>query len=447
MSSFDLGDLKNRVEAAADRSEEQLKREGSIPILPRPEWLRDDDWLVVWQAVRELRRAHIDAAILFPEETLAGLVIDVVAETDPAPTIDELADKLRQLAAAEGPWLVATPIANIRLSEPVIAVAPDAVLWQAIPGKDWLTDRDAARGDTSAFDVFKLLGDRISQVTEWTGYDSQPLDTRRGATLLTVEEGVAGLALPRARSRTQYAIAAWAILSPPDDDELLPDLGVWIPQPHIHARQRYKHKEDGHWINKERVRGGGSIHYAPYSAPGADVLAAPFEAFAHLDRRCAQALLGAALNLFNAFRRSRSEVSAQLRNVMASLEVLCEEQGKLWAAEARWEKIADRFDVWSEIEKIGYDKAEIPDLQQRLKRARNIATHGSDAALLDLGYPEQAQRQVSKTDFAPGTDFAFAILAADLAPLRFALRYVIRELFAICRTSNWDDATFEAQFQ
>jgi hypothetical protein len=374
-------------------------------------------------------------------------VLDVLGRAETAPTLAELAGDLDALASAEGPWLVSTPLANIRLNEPVIEVAEEAVLWQSTLGREWLEDRTAASGDTTAFDVHKLLGDRISQPTEWTAFDGVPVDTRRGAALLTVEDGVAGLALPRARSRAQYAIAVWTILSPPNDYELLPDLGIWVPQPHIHWLQRFKQKEDEAWIAKERVRGGSITHWAPYTAPDRDVLRAPFEAFAHLDHRCAQALLSAALNLFNARRRSRSELSAQLRNTMAALEVLCEKEGELGAAEGRWGKVSARFDVWTELEKRGYSTDDIDQLQKRLKYARNIATHGSDAALLDLGYPEQAQRQVSKSDVLPGTDFAFSILAADLAPLRFALGSVMRSLFKVARESGWDDDDFEAQFQ
>lgn len=131
---------------------------------------------------------------------------------------------------------------------------------------------------------------------------------------------------------------------------------------------------------------------------------------------------------------------------MACLEVLCEKEGVLYAADDRWDAVAARFDVWSELAGRGYDASDIEDLQVRIKRARNIATHGSDAALLDLGYPEQAQRKVGKNAFAPGTDFAYSVLAADLVPLRFALGFVIERLFTVARGSNWDDAAFEAQF-
>lgn len=443
---MDSSKLVSLLRAAEARRDKELEDQGEIPVLPLSAWLQDSDWVHVWEVVRELRRTHASVVAKFPEETLADLLVDTVASAAKTPTLGQLARELDTLAATEGPWLVSTPIANIRLAEPVTAVAPEAVLWQAILGPQWLEDRDAASGDTSAWAVHKILGDRISQVTEWTAFDGQPIDTRRGATLLTVEEGVPGLALPRARSRAQYAIAVWTILSPPDELELIPDVGTWVPQPHIHSRQRFKRREREAWIGKEIVRGGGASHYAPYTAPPADVLVAPFEAFAHLDRRCAQALLSSALNLFTASRRSRNQLSGQLRSTMASLEVLCEKPGELWAAEGRWATVAARFNVWQEVASRGYSHQELEELQKRLKYARNVATHGSDAALLDLGYPEQEKRQVTKTKIVPGTDFAFSLLAADLAPLQFALGLVLREVLRVVRESAWDDNAFEAQF-
>jgi hypothetical protein len=55
-------------------------------------------------------------------------------------------------------------------------------------------------------------------------------------------------------------------------------------------------------------------------------------------------------------------------------------------------------------------------------------------------------RQVAKGKFAPGTHFAVSALAADLAPLRFALGHVLRAMFSVVRKSGWDDNVFEAQF-
>ncbi|MET0602091.1 MAG: hypothetical protein ABW167_08900 [Baekduia sp.] len=446
MADADLMDLRTRIAAAQARQEMELTEKGEIPILPLVEWLGEEDRGRLWEIVRRLRRDHASAANRFPEDALPALVVDLLMDRADDPELIDLAQEIDTLAASQGPWLVATPIANIELDRAVIQVGTDAVLLRAVVGREWLTDRSAVGDDDSSLAVHKLLGDRISPVTQWTHGEDTPLDTRRGATLLSVEEGVPGLALPRARARAQYAIAVWTVLSPADQFQLSPDLGTWVPQPSIHWQQRYKLKEEDAWIPKQLTHGGGAFHYTPYPAPSDEVLKLPFDAFANLEKRCAQALLSASQNLAHAMRRSRHELSAQLRNTMACLEVLCEKEGEQFAAEARWEAVAARFDVWSELAHRGYTEADIANLQLRVKRGRNIATHGSDSALLDLGYPESAQRKVAKNKYAPGTDFAYAALAADLVPLRFALGFVIDKLFEVVRTSNWDDATFEAQF-
>jgi hypothetical protein len=446
MADADLTFIDGQIRAAQARQEKELQEAGSISILPLIDWLSDDDVPRVWEVVRRLRRDHVATTNRFSEDALPGLVVDLLAERDDILELSDLADQLDALAAAEGPWLIATPIANIAMDRAVISLGPNSVLQQAVAGQEWLGDRSAASGDTSGFEVHDLLGDRLPQVTQWAAGEAGPLDTRRGATLLTVEDGVPALALPRARARAQYAIAVWTILSPPEAFETWPDLGTWVPQPYIHWQQRFKVKEDDAWIAKQPTRGSNVTQYSPYPTPVDDVLHAPFEAFANLDKRCAQALLSASLTLAHAMRRSRHELSAQLRNTMACLEVLCEKENEISAAQARWEAVAGRFDVWSELSHRNYSDDDIAKLQLRIKRGRNIATHGADAALLDLGYPESAQRKVGRDKFAPGTDFAYSALAADLVPLRFALGFVITKLFDVARASGWDDATFEAQF-
>ena len=86
-------------------------------------------------------------------------------------------------------------------------------------------------------------------------------------------------------------------------------------------------------------------------------MALPFEAFDNLDRRCTQALLSASLSLFHGMRRSRSELSEQLRNTMASLETLCEKEGEKWAADERWANASHRFDAYSRVrDELGYGR-------------------------------------------------------------------------------------------
>jgi hypothetical protein len=65
MPNADLEDLKRRIEEAQAQQQKQLETEGSIPVLPISEWLQDDDWLRVWEIVRQVRRDHIQVAVKF----------------------------------------------------------------------------------------------------------------------------------------------------------------------------------------------------------------------------------------------------------------------------------------------------------------------------------------------------------------------------------------------
>jgi hypothetical protein len=293
----------------------------------------------------------------------------------------------------------------------------------------------------------KLLGDHLGQVTEWAELDNRRFNTGRGASLLTVENGTAPLALPRARARAQYAVSVWAVLSPPSENELLPDVGMWLPQPSLHWGQHYKRRENDVWPHGERDRGGGIRTWAPYRAPTADVLSVPFEAMAEREQRSAQALLSSAHALIQGGRRSRIQLSEEIRATIAAIELLCEREPLAHDAFERWSAVAERLKVWETAGVRAYGPEDITSLHERLRFARNVASHGADAVLLDLGYPENARRQVTRKKEATGTDFAFAALAADLDPLRSAVRSVLGELFALMRTSGWDDDVFEAQFK
>jgi len=195
------------------------------------------------------------------------------------------------------------------------------------------------------------------------------------------------------------------------------------------------------------VKGNSIRFWDEYEAPGADVLRMPFEAIENLDRRSSQALLSAAHAHQQASRASRFLLSERVRNVHAAIECLCEPEPGAGGAYDRWEIVADRFGVWDELGKRGYDPQDAIDVQERLKNARNIASHGADAALIDLGYPEAQQRKMQgKNRYALGQDLAIAAVQADLTPLVFAVGHVVKQLLLLMRDNKWDDTLFEAQF-
>ncbi len=450
MSSTDITSLKEAVDRARGEYM-RLPAEGETKrILPLQLYMEESEWELVWEAVRALRREHPGVFIQFQETTLANLMIDELGDLESAPTLEELAERLREIAESEGPWLVSTPLTNIAVPEPAIQLADDVVLWRAVHGTEWMNERfGAGEDDDSEFTVHDLLGDRLPRVTRWLRFaETEPIDTGVGAQLLTIEEGTGVLALARARAKAQYALAVWSILAPPEEWKLLPDLGIWVQQPSIQLGQRFKLREHEKWIPRERVKGNSIRFWGDYEAPSADVLRTPFEAIDNLERRCSQALLSAALARSQASRASRFVLTERARSIHVAIECLCEPAPGRSGAYHRWEIVAQRFGVWGELGKRGYDPQDALEVQQRLMNARNVAAHGADAALIDLGYPEAQQRKMQgKNRYALGQDLAIAAVQADLTPLIYAVGYVLKELFLLMRDNNWDDTLFEAQFQ
>jgi len=255
------------------------------------------------------------------------------------------------------------------------------------------------------------------------------------------------LALARARAKAQYALAVWAILQPPADWRLLPDLGIWVQQPSIQLGQRLKKREHQAWIPRERVQGNSIRFWGEYEAPSADILRIPFEAMGRLECRSSQALLSASLAQHMATRATRSLLSERVRDIHVAIECLCERKPGDRGAYRRWGHVAERFGAWKELARRGYDPQGARDLQDRLGDARNVATHGADSALIDLGYPHGEQRKMQKKGrLALGQDLAIPAVQADLSPLIFAVGYVVRQLLLLMSENKWSDTLFAAQF-
>jgi len=264
--------------------------------------------------------------------------------------------------------------------------------------------------------------------------------------LLTFEEGTASMAITRAMNKAVYAIAVWAILHPPENFELVPDLGIWIPQPFIRIGPRFKIREEGAWAKRARTQGGAIRMMSEYTAPEADVLSLPFEAFERVtERRSAQALLSASLALFQASRGSRFMLSEQVRQIQVAVETLCEVDEGASYDRNRWHRVKERHGA-SDAYVRGYTEDDITDLEARLEQARNVATHGADAVLIDLGFPGDLERKMRRGTVS-GERLGLAGLNADLSPLLGAVRKVLGSLLLHMRECDWDDDEFDRQFR
>lgn len=443
----DLEHLKDAVDRA-QAEECRAPREGERKyVLPLTEHLTDDDWHRLWRVVRALRREHPNVFIRFAEATLAGLLVDEIAEYMDTPALEDLASRLRGIAESEGPWLVSTPINNIITRDAAVQLAEEAVLWRATLGTEWMDEPFGGDDDNSEFEVHDFLGDRLPRVTRWLRFsEGERLDTGAGAQLLTVEEGTAALALARARSKAQYALAVWSILAPPEGWKVLPDLGIWAQQPRLQRGQRFKVREHEQWIPRQRTRGSALRHWGEFQAPESDLLSIPFRAMERIQTRSSQALLSAALAQHQASRGSRFLLSERVRSIRVAIECLCEPGSGGGHADQRWSAVAARCGVWEQLRDRGYEQADEEAIRERLRDARNIATHGADAALVDLGFPEDHERPLRGRRVAYGTDLAVASVQSDLSPIIFAVGFVLEKLFLRMQACDWDDELFEAHF-
>ena len=449
---MDLAALKAHVERAVAERNAPPPPGGSKPIVPAEQLLGEEGWKETWLAVRALRRAHGEIFNLFPEMTIAFQVLDLLAESTEVPTLDELADHLGRLAGQDGPWLVSTPLTGIEMAvgEPAVKIDNHTVLWRAHLGdQSWqgvpqdIRDADEA----SSLAVFKMLDDHLERPSQWltlTGRGDE-IDTGRAATLLTVEDVAIGLALPRAQAKAQYAIAVWVLLFTTGTRSDRPRpwrLGGPAARAHPSALQAARARQ---WPAKETTQGGGIWMNRGYEVPDLDTLRTPFQAFGAKDRRCAQVLLSASLTLHTASRGSRYQLSERLRAVRSAIETLCESAPGRSDAEERWERLVARYGVENALAERGYEQGDAETISRRLRIARNVATHGADAVLLDLGWPAGLDRPGPKA-VTKAEDLGLAALHADLAMLGLAVRLVLREMWTVVRESGFDEAAFEALF-
>ena len=447
--SIELSDLKGRVDRAGADMEAPLEPGESRVILPVSAYLDEEDTVVLWEAVRAIREAHPDTFNRYPEMTLATTIITVLAELSEVPSLAELAGHLREAAEQEGPWLVSTPLSNIAVPSGMLALTEDVVLQRAYTAAEISDEEYNSEVDAHA-EIFRAIGDYINPPARWLTPGRQGegfMDTTRGAALLTVEQGTRALAASRARAKALYAIAVWTIVAPPGDRTLLPDVGIYGPQPFLHMPQRLKEYDPGEWMTQKRAAAASSEHWADYEIPAGELLALPFEALAVIrEKRSAQALLSASWAIFEAARGSRFLLSERLRHALVAVETLGEPKPGTTMKWGRWQRLSRRHGVHEQLRGRGYSGAAIARAEQRLKDARNIATHGADTALVDLGFPEGGQRALRGGKSAAGEDLGFAALSADLTIMIYAVQHVLDNLLRHMSAHEWDDAEFERQF-
>jgi hypothetical protein len=190
------------------------------------------------------------------------------------------------------------------------------------------------------------------------------------------------------------------------------------------------------------------IEHREFSLPEGDDLLLPFITMNAVgDHRCAQAVLSAAWALFQAIRwPNDEETTDRMLFLFTAVATLCEEPGGFNMATVleRWRALRTYYGIWDELAEEGYVREDLDEAERRLTDVRNIAAHGSDAALVNLGYPADRTRTFMKRE-REGHELALAVLFSELQPMQWADRQVLRRLTRDLAAAGFDDDLFESR--
>lgn len=118
-SSFDLEPLREVVARAQHEQMAPPTGDEVKAYEPVEAYFSEEDWLALQAAVAAVRRLAVDTYNLYlSDQRVAATVVDALlgrVEEDfqhPELSFEQLVERLRERAGGEGPWLVATPLAN-----------------------------------------------------------------------------------------------------------------------------------------------------------------------------------------------------------------------------------------------------------------------------------------------------------------------------------------------
>jgi hypothetical protein len=434
-----------RVIAAARAEQIAPPPEGqeTKPYVPIEQYFDQAGWQELFVTVRGVRRHRIDLYNVFlGERRLAMAIVDELTDASPDTTFADLVGRLEKRAMGFGPWLVATPLANVEMSSAFVALDGKRALVRPEQAHDW---KPGLAGDEATFELMRHLGDPMASHPRWlTHMKPHPIDSRHGAVLVSVEDGTAAAALATARTRAHYAVAVWALVRDPGFRRVWPTLGLWGPQPWIDHGHAYKGYVPG---GNDEMRRARFIEHREFPLPEGDDLVLPFAVMGAVDEhRCAQALLSAAWALFQAIRWPDDvETTDRVLFLFTAIATLCEEPGRFSVAAVvnRWRALRMYYGIWDELAEEGYAREDLDEAERRLTDIRNIAAHGSDAALVNLGYPAGRTRTFMGKRQRRGHELALAVLFSELQPMQWAVRQVLCRLTRELAAAGFNDDLFE----
>jgi hypothetical protein len=284
-----------------------------------------------------------------------------------------------------------------------------------------------------------------------TDSDGQPVDTRRGAWLVSRENGSLDVGKERAMVRARLVLATWTLLNPPETEiymALWPVTSEWLPQVHLHVMQRSVDV-----AGNERERSATVLYdedeLALYRPPEGDLRRAPIAA---IDRaathRPAVRLLAAAWSLYLAARPQNDlQWIDRLMLVQRARNQICEVSGGRGSWQKRWEALSENLSIAEELVTRGFDQHSIDAVSARAWDLRNISAHSADAVLISLGFPPERQQPLRHNSPIPGSELApLHIREGTEAPFT-AARFAATRLWILMMECEFDEASWEELFQ
>jgi hypothetical protein len=378
------------------------------------------------------------------EPVLRNVIVDVIVdlhiERGESLDLDRLAIELTRIADERSRWLVAVPLTNVLAPKPYLELDECAALGMTIQEKD--INREAPR-PFSGFTMFHHLRDHLIHDVRWWPGNSRrgPLDTRRTAILYLIEDGTQTAATTIARSRARMVLALWCLLSKPTGEELWPSIGDWLPRPYVNDAIDHKLYEPDEWISKERVQGRSSTEYREYALPDdTDMLREAVRITREAPRSLsARAIASAAWSLHVAERDPNDlERTDQLLHLVRAIQALCDTGRPDEASAKRWARLTERLGIWREL-RAAYDQKELEELKRLAHNLRDLAAHSSDDVLVNLGYPPDASRELTRQRLLMGDQLALAQSVAAVPVLLHAVREATVHLARSATEHAYDD--------
>lgn len=425
---------------ARERQRKVLERDGSAPA-SLVEFFSDADHRRVHLLARAIRDADPDTFALYAGEmSVMGAVLDQLEDAPETPTLTDVAAALATRANESGPWLVATPIANLVPASSYHQLSKDLAVVATDPDPKWADDLwDNPLWERDAM-IRREFGNRVTVQPRWLDarYHVGPLDTRVGAYLVSREDGHREVALATARSRVHYLVAVWTTLQPPTPRAISPSLGVWVPQPHVDIGQNIESLGD------RAYRPSRTVTHSDYDLPtDNEVLLPAVSALANVsESRFAQGFLSACWAVHQAVRQQFNvQLTDRLSLVYTAVASLCEEPGRHDddAVGKRWGNLCARLETSRWLKEGRYTNQDAVLAQQLVLDARHISTHGADAALINLGYPASAVRTLRGPRERRGSELARSAVLADLRLTLTLLHRVLQDLASLGHESAWSD--------